>query len=504
MQEQESLSHSERKAEPRAAATSFEFQDVLSDFKEGDTASESAKLFERSIAYLKPEQRKLMADSLIKTERCSPEFAERFLADQAFRKRITKLQKNFAEHGERMDRLEEAEIFSSIMDAGSDDIGPLLKATDLTRMFSNLKPVSPEEMRRERVKDLQGGIEGLEEGKDKAELEAVMQEAFAEAGVRPGDWNGLYATPSALEAFVKHEPMQKEYEERVGGKLDALHRRIQLHWREREDGTRIPVLTAMQLARNPETGEVSRFGLEIESESYVNPKTGKQEHRRVAKEGVIVIDQSARNQQQGIKFLLDKMGLVKEYKLDAMEFKANIQIGSYVWARIADMDVSATARSFLSEEDLNGLGPEPWDEAATKRAKALVFRQHVLPAYSAHLREALSLMSAETRASHEEGFDQAFREIEKKASEGTLTMEELADFGKGVDAVGFSDEGEMVRAEDPRASQKGHLGKAALMGIPWQARIPLDRRSLSAVIDKLNKGRPLSTLLMKAGLYLLH
>lgn len=502
MSSSEILPVSGREAPKKPA--SYEISEVLAGLKAGEKDSAEIALFDRSASRLKPEQKQALVDFLVSNERCSPEFAQNFFGDAAFRQRVMKLCRKFAEHGESMRRLEEAEIYTSLMDRSSDDIEPLLQATDLTRSFSGLKKLNPEEMREQRINEWRGAVEDMEESDEKAYALNVLRSAFESAGLRENDWASLFANRAAMDKILNHEPLQHLYEVGLGGKMDLLHRRIELRWKTDPRGERFPVMGVGQLARNERTGEVSRLGFEIELERRVNPETGKIESRRVAKEGVIVIDQDARNKQDGIRFLLDKLGLVKKYKLDEMEFKANIQIGSYVWARLADMDVPTTAHYFLEEKDLAGLGPEPWDGEHTKRAKALVFERHILPAYQKNFESAIRHMPEEMRSQHEAALRAGLATLEEKAKAGVLTMEELADFGKGLDLVGFTGEGLKVSSEDPSAKQKGHIGKASIMGVPWLARLPLDRRSLSRAIDKLNKGRPISSLLMKAGLYLLH
>lgn len=99
---------------------------------------------------------------------------------------------------------------------------------------------------------------------------------------------------------------------------------------------------------------------------------------------------------------------------------------------------------------------------------------------------------------------ESFKVLERKAADGSLSMEELANFGKGLDLFTFSEGGDVVRPDDPEARHKGHMGKAALIGVPWKFHVGFDRGSLSKLIDKLNAGKPLSNLLMKAGLYIVH
>lgn len=490
---------------PKAASSSsFEFGDLIASLKAGDKKPQGLELFERVAGKLRPEQENLMMSYLVENEGCSQEFALKFMHDKTFRKRVIGVNRNFAENGEKIDSLREVEIWTELVDSKSDDIGPLLKATNLTRSFGGLKELAPNELRNFRIKELRESIEDLEECPEKTYAMTAVNKAFQQAGIPEGNWAALFADEEALEAFLHNPELSEMYLRGVGGKLEALHRRIDLRWNVHPDGSRTPMMNVGQIARNERTGNISRMGIDIELEKRIDPSTGEVMNRRVAKEMVIVIDQDARSKQEGIRFLLDKLNLVKEYKLDEMEFKANLQVGSYVWARIADMDVPSMAKLFLPPEEIAAIGPEPWDAARMKEAKAKVFESHVMPVYRKQFEAVIQQLPEEVRTEQESSLREGLMQLDAKAKEGSLTMEDLAEFGKGMDLAGFTKEGNVVGLDDSSAHQRGHIGKAAIMGIPWMARIGLDRRSLSALIDKLNKGKPLSSMLMKAGLYMFH
>jgi hypothetical protein len=476
------------------------FGDLIEGIKSGDVA---AKVLESVPGNLEDSVK-----HLVEAEGCSTEFASRFFQDKKFQRRVVDVCQNFAKAGEHMGRMEEAEIFTQLMESSSDNIGKLLETTDLQKSFSNLEDLSPDEIKIERLRPLQSAIEGIKDPDQHRDAQQILADAFAEVQLKNNDWKTLYASPALLEQFVKIRTIQELYESATDGKtVSALHRRIELHWDVRPDGTKVPVMGVAQMAKNKETGVVSMFGFDIAKEPRFNRETGKLEQRRVAKEGVIIIDQEARGKNQGIKFLLDKLNLVKNAKLDDFEFRANINVGSYVWARITDMDVPANAKEFLSAEEQAAIGTEPWSEEQEKLAKAKLFETHIFPAFDQKMQTALGTLTPEVQDQYRQQLEAVLAQAQQladRASEGDASMEELAELGKGLDIFSFTEDGEVVSADDPRAKHKGHLGKASLMGIPWQARISLDRKSLGRIIDKLNKGRPIMNALMKVGLLVLH
>lgn len=482
--------------------------DLVGAIKSGDRASDVLESYERASPHLQEENRVELTKFLVEQEGCSSEFAGKFLGDKAFRRRVVNICSSFEQNGERLSRLEEAEIYTSLSDPSADDIGPMLKSVNLEKSFSNVRNISPEEMKSFQFKEVMDAIMDEENVPEAEAYRKTFGPILKKYGVSPKEWGKLFADPELLDKFLSEPDVQKSYNGATGGKdLNTLHRRIQLSWNEREDGTRTPHMAVMQMAKNPKTGDLSRLGFEIEAEPRINSKTGKPENRRVLKEVVIVTDPESRSSNAGINFLLDKLSLVKTYKLHEAESEADIKVGSYVWARMADMDEGATAKKHLSEEALKDIGPGPWDAAQTKEIRKQLFDQHIMPAYRKHIAEALATLPPEVRQANAATLQsqaEQFKELERKAADGVLTMEELANFGKGVDLFSFTQDGEVVSPTNPEARIKGHMGKAALMGIPWNFRVGLDRASLSRVVDKLNVGKPMTSLLMKAGLYLLH
>lgn len=507
MQTQETAGFKEapRKAKA-AAAKSFDFQEALEALKDGAKRHEGLTLLETAAERLTAEQRQPLTRSLMEREGCSQAFAERFLGDAKFRKRVTENCRNFAEHGERMARLEEAEIFSELMQPGSEDISTLLKTTNPQERFKQLEPLDANELRQNRLWDLKNSLSRVSDPREDALVREVFKNAFERVGVQytgtDADWKALFAKPDLLEHFLSDGPTQEVYKKLTRGKkMEGLGRRIQLTWRETPDGERIPAMHVQQMAVNPETNYVSELGFTIEKE----PAEQGGEARRVLKDVIVVVDKDARNRNEGAEFLLGNLRLIKAYKLHEAEFTANIKVGSYVWARISDVDVPSMAEKLLPKAKAE-LGPKPWDE---KKARGLVFRDEILPMFEKHLVTAIwsvieSIKDPKEKAAMnnvliEDFLNKQYEALKQRALAGELTMEELVNLGKGLDVFRFNNEGEIVRPDAPDAEHYGHLGKAAVMGIPWNARVGLDTRSMFGLVDRLSKGSGFVSFLKKSG-----
>lgn len=481
------------------ASRSFEFTDVLSGIKTGVKKHEGLELFAAVSGNLTPEQRQPLIRHLVEQEGCSPAFAERFLADAKLQKRVVEVCRQFAGHAEQMPRLEEAEIFTELMEPGHDDIGLLMKTTDPRARFTKLAPLNADDVRNNRLWDLKNKIPDIPDPQEGALVREVFKNAFEQVGVRytgmDADWQALFEKPDLMKHFLSIGPVKETYQRLTEGKrVDALARRIQLTWRETPDGERIPAMHIQQLAVNPDTNYVSELGFTIEKSQ-----------RRIIKDIAVVIDKDARNQSEGADFLLGNMGLIKAYRLQEAEFIANIKVGSYVWARISDVDVPSMADT-LGHDALAELGPKPWDE---KKARGLVFRDEILPQFEKNLSAAVtSVVESISDPKEKEAMrnmlvgdlmEKQYGALKQRALAGELSMEELAGLGKGLDVIRFNDEGELTTADDPEAKHYGHLGKASIMGVPWKARLALDTRSLFGLVDRLSKGTGLVSFLKKSG-----
>ncbi|OGL73184.1 hypothetical protein A3E39_00220 [Candidatus Uhrbacteria bacterium RIFCSPHIGHO2_12_FULL_60_25] len=509
MQAQETVSSQETPRKAKAAATkTFDFQEALEALKDGAKKHESLSLLERAAEHLSPEQRRPLVQRLIEQEGCSQAFAERFFDDAKFRKRVTESCRNFSEHGERMVRLEEAEIFTELMQPGSEDIAILLKTTNPQERFKQLEPLDAEDLKRNRLWDLKYQLTRVVNPREDALIREVFKNAFERVGVQytgtDADWSAVLAKSDLLEHFLSDGPVREVYRKLTNGKkVEGLGRRIQLTWRERSDGRRIPSMHVQQMAVNPETNYVSELGFTIEHEPPQEGEGG--ESKRVLKDVIVVVDKDARNRNEGAEFLLGNLRLIKAYKLHEAEFTANIKVGSYVWARISDVDVPSMAEKLLPNAKAE-LGPKPWDE---KKARGLVFRDEILPTFEKNLVTAIwsvieSIKDSKEKAAMnnvliEDFLNTQYDALKRRALAGELSMEELVNLGKGLDVFRFNNEGEIVRPDASDADHYGHLGKAAVMGIPWKARIGLHTRSMFGLVDRLSKGTGFVSFLKKSG-----
>ncbi|MCR4278331.1 MAG: hypothetical protein NUV54_02435 [Candidatus Taylorbacteria bacterium] len=477
--------------------TSFEFTNVVEAIKSGEKKNEDLELFDKIESLLSPEQRQPMIDYMVQQERCTNKFAEHFFSEKKFRKRVMSLNENFLKHGEKMLRLEEAEIWIDLMEAGSDDIGPLLDTTDPTKQFKQLKPLDKKTMQQNRLFDLKNRIPDILGVEEEQFVHSVFKQNFHEVGLpyskKNEDWLALFNDPERMDAFLSLDSINELYEQLTKGQqLDALARRVQLFWKTNETGQRIPAMHVQNMAENPDTKYVSEIGFVIEKEPAKenDPKGG----RRLLKDLLVIVDKEARGSSDGANFLLGNLKLIKKYQLEEAEFVANIKIGSYVWARISDVDIPTMAEK-LPGKTKTELGPKPWNE---KEIRGMVFRDMILPTFEKNLVKAIhsvisSIHNPEKKKEMQTNLvenlmNNQYSKLKERALAGDLTMEELVDLGKGLNVCKFDEEGDIVQADSPNATHQGHLGKAAIMGVTWTARLKLDTRSLFGVVDKLTKG----------------
>ncbi|MBU1907881.1 hypothetical protein KKF59_01990 [Patescibacteria group bacterium] len=507
MRTREAISGIEEPQKSETAGRSFEFLDVIEGIKSGSKKHAGIELFADTIKHLKPEQRQPLIEHLVRDERLSGEAAERFLTDAKFQRRVIELCRNFSEHDEKMLRLEEAEIWTEIMEPGCDQIDALLQSTNPQERFNQLEPLDADKRMRKRLMDLRKELPSLLKTDGLRIAREVFKDAFEQVGIpytgTDQDWADLFSKTEAMDKFLALESVQDLYNQCTFGKnIDALSRRIQLYWTTTEEGERRPTVNVQQMAENPKTKYVSELGFSIEKEPPQNGVEG--EGKRVLKDVLVIIDAESRNRNEGAEFLLGNMRLIKEYKLDEAEFVANINVGSYVWARISDVDVRSMADK-LPPPSKKELGPKPWDE---KKAKGLVFRDEILPLFERHLATAIWSVVGSIKDPKEKKEMQKvlvddllnvqYEKLKKRALAGDLTMEDLVALGKGIEVFRFNNNGNIVPPNSPEATHAGHLGKAAIMGVPWKARIGLDRQSLNNVIDRLSKGRGLVPFLKKS------
>jgi hypothetical protein len=297
-----------------------------------------------------------------------------------------------------------------------------------------------------------------------------------------------------MEIFKQSPGVRELYKASLNEQdIDSAERSLEMIWRD-EDGEVRPVMHIQRYAKNPENGYVSQMGFDIEKEGG----------KRVIKNVSVATDADSRGKNQGPEFLFNLLPLIKTYKLSEAEFEANMKIGSYVWTKIADVDVGAM-RKYLPEQAQDELKEAAGD---AKRQKSIVMKDFILPQFEQNMERAFaSLTGTDAQTSETVAKLRAeYQMLRQKALSGEATMEDLAALGKESDLFRFDKEGEIVDPRSPEAALRGHLGKAAIMGIPWKAKVPLDRAGLFRIIDKLHKGTGLMASLkrtsMKFGLLL--
>lgn len=165
------------------------------------------------------------------------------------------------------------------------------------------------------------------------------------------------------------------------------------------------------------------------------------------------------------------------------------------------MDIDSMKES-LSPRTLAGLGPNP----DPKRLKGKILEELILPTFEQNLgvaaRMAMSGQNPEESQAlktylMEEILGKALTELRAKALSGEATMEDFSRLGADRDLIYFNKDGELVERDSPDATTTGHLGQAAIMGIPWKARLKMDRANIFRLIDKLDKSKGLTALLKR-------
>ncbi|MEI7512483.1 MAG: hypothetical protein WCK01_03420 [Candidatus Uhrbacteria bacterium] len=468
--------------EEKKSITLSEAMEVVKDGKLDALASQFLQSFR-----IEGDNREAFITQFSEKEGVSTKFAERFLDDESFRRRVINICNNFSQHGERLLHMEEAEIYTEIMEPNTNDVAPLLQSTNPSERFKGARTLPRNELIAKRLLDMRDTVLSIGDTEMTEKITYMIESAMKPLGlgdiVDDASWRKMAESEELLSAFVEDATMRDLYKQATEGQeLEQIGRRIQLYRHERNDGSVVPTLGVDQVAKNMETGAETRLGFMIERE----------QDKRVLKDILVMVDKNTRNSNEGMKFLLDNLPLVKKYELSEAEFVANLKIGSYVWARIADVDAGAMAED-LSTEAQKELGPN----ADPKHLKAKVFEELILPAYERNFR------TAHDTALHgkdlEPALEKAFSDLRAKALAGEATMEDFARLGEGKDMVKFDAAGKIVESDSSEAMLSGHLGKAAIMGIPWKARVPLDRSSLFDLIDKLDKSKGLMPLLKRTG-----
>lgn len=473
---------------------SFSATGAFEDIRKGNVTDDVKKLNEY-FSILNPETRTALAEHLEQTEQASKEFAERLVKDPSLLKRVAHIAQNFAEHGQSFTSLQSGEIYTELMDPRQDNIEKVLKISNPAEAFHHLKPLDKQEITAERFVGIRSAYKYEQDLAFKRELQQMLQTAFTEAQLGSIDsdesWQQATQNPKVLETLKQNPMLRKLYEAALNDRnIDNIDKSIEMLWRQNEKGERNPVMHLHQFAKNPETGHVSELGFDIEKEG----------NERILKNILIETDSTTRATNQGPAFLLSMLPLIKEYGLKKAEFIANIKIGSYAWAKITDVDMPSMLDQ-LSPSARKELGDGPLDE---KKAKGLLMKERILPTYEKHMVVAIaSIINAganpEQIATLRGIMENEYEALKTKALAGEATMEDLASLGKDINVISFDKNGEIVAPNSPEATMTGHLGKASIMGIPWKARVPLDRASLFHIIDKLHKGTGVASAMKRAG-----
>ncbi len=308
---------------PAAPSSSFSFNRAFESLKSGSNPEQTGKIF--TYAKLLTDQAKqALIGNLERVERCSKAFSERFLSDASLFRRASKIGQNFAENGEPMSRLEEAEIYTELMEPGSDDIRKALEASDPSRSFTNLVPLGKAEIAAQKLANVKYVVDTQEDPGLRQELREALQAALSSSGGGsiddPDAWKHLAADKTAMERFKQSSDVREIYKASMHEQdIDSAERSLEMIWRE-EDGEVRPVMHIQRYAKNPENGYVSQMGFDIE----------KEDGKRVIKNVVVETDADSRGKNQGPEFLFNLLPLIKTYKLSEAEFEHNIKIGSYV------------------------------------------------------------------------------------------------------------------------------------------------------------------------------
>ena len=447
----------------------------------------------------------------LRGENCSEEFAERFCTDKVLRQRTGKLCRGFNQVGESMRSLEEAEIYTQLMDPASDDVGKLFDQIDLRRTFPGVEaPLTGDKLRNTRMKFVIDAFEHLPECDEKTVYSQAMDAAFAKLGLPPRSWDKLMEDGNLMAAYLEDPGVSEFYTLATHGiPPNMADRRLQVYWTEGPDGTREPAMTVGNMSRNPESDDVSLFNFTVARETRNDPKTGKPVKRRVLKDGAISIEGKARGKGQGMKFLMGMLALPNQLKTDDMEFEADISIGSYTWTRMAELDASTMVREFFPDK-YQELGPPPWEKEKDAEMRAMVYREYVLPEYSQRISAALGTLPPEVVAAHQREIQNMRREFqalqalanqpearvtykttdtkgeerEQAMSFDDLQLERLANMGAGLKIFSLNDEGELQPYGTP-GTRQAHLGQAGMMDLKWYGRLPLGGMSMIKAVGRL-------------------
>ena len=499
----------EKAKKTKDAQKGFEFTGAIEDLKTGEIGGNVKRLFEFS-SLLSKDNRTKLGEHLQRYEACSPEFATKFLADRRLQNRVKKIAQSLAESDERLLSLGEAEICCDLMEPGKEDISQIIEAMSPKKQFKGLVELKGPQVAGKRLADLWEQLKYITDPEQGREATEYIQAAFKKLGLGPPNdpatLEALLSDPKKIDLLKRDKYLQDIYAALLDDRsMDSMDRSVEFYWRKDESGEKLPVMYVERYAVNPKTESVSKLGFEITLETEVRPD-GTKRKKRIMQNVMIVIDEQARGSNEGSQFLLSLMPIINKFGIEEGEFVANLKIGSYNWTKIADMDVPSMVKT-LSNEDLKDLGKDAEDE---KKAKAFIMQHKILPTFEKNMAIAIGIFLHSIKNPGErqkmeqklvkELMEKEYGKIKEKALAGEAAMEDLANLGKDLRVFRFDEDGHVVAPDNPKAKIEGHLGKAAIMGIPWKARVPLTREARFGMIEKLQRGSPIKALMQKMGI----
>ncbi len=450
-------------------------------------------------------------NALPRADGASEEFQKALQTDRKLLKRVQETIADLARIGEPIKTLRETEVFADLFKGVSTKISTAFEAVDPVRSSKRLRNAEATEVRQLRMHTFNEKLRTIKDPTAQAEIQRAVTQGIESVGLGqdPDALLTIAEDENLFKRFSQHPGAREAYEALMSNRsLEDAGRQVEAYYRKGPQGEKIPVMHIDRFAVNAETGSVVEFGFDIEKQKRVDRKTGELREQRIVKNPVIVMDAEARGSSSGLKFIVGLLPMTKKLKLDAAELVCNIKQGSYTWARIADIDSFAMAEQ-LPPQAIQELGPGPWEE---KRLKGMVMRDIILPQFEQNISTSIGQVlefekdpEKKTELYKQLVTDLYYTEypkLKEKALRGEITMNELANLGKGINAFKFNEEGKLT---DQDSHITGHLGKTALLGpgkngIPWKATIGLDRASLFKLVEGLSPGTGLMDKVKRAGM----
>lgn len=448
----------------------------------------------------------------------SESFADRASIDTNFLEKCAKASARFESTGEGFVNLQEIEAYTDLYPDTDPDPSSLLKSISIEKNFGmkDLKGSNLAAFRlmlslsdiKAATKDIQVDIETLARQKVAALLppdKAQLLQRYAENG-DGGGWSKEFfettsSNPELLKAMLVSPEVIQVYNEYYDAPIETIGKRLRFYSGESATGTIEPKFEIQSTAINEQTGSVSTFSGTIEKSDAQSPD-GETSVKRKISDVTIQVDSAARGSGSGMQFLLSQIPQQKNLAVDEMTFLADINMGSYVWRKVADVDVMKQANEVFSEEDWRALKRE--GKTSEKDVRQKLFESYLWPKASDRIQQYAEDLRANNALSPAqlEQLSKDWKALQAKVDDGTITIADLGDFGKGMNVCGFNNEGHVIPSNDSRVVKKGHIGQAVLIDFPWQAKISLKKKDLFKHVDALLDGKPLKKALAKTGIAL--